>query len=428
MAKSYITKFVEYVDTCKETLKANLSEKGSYVDENDTLDSLVNRVGSIQPPAQPESEPLTYVRDSVLPDLDTMFDEDPLRRINGGEYKACAYIVGIYGSYNTSYDVSFAFNWTTGSIGKIIIEKSGREITVTSSGNNIKFNDDEIYTLSDGRKVWMVKLYSTYDETKDIQVLGGFNYIYPLEVIDDCITSSCSYQLNCAKYAKLYIPATSKGFSGFNNIGYDTHAIINGNVTFTNSGYMPKYMEINGDYIGANNTVSISNYYSCPTTKFIVPAVSQLAQYYGDMLLQLSIQYWERGSQVYIPNSYKRIYTNTTTNSVPLAIETMHFPNSITETGNYDWFTSNQGPMFYTLRNLTMSPNAFEKFTAACTLYFDRAPNLTVQSLTNIVEALADRTGMTAGTVRFSKYYHQKNITDEQITSLQSRNWTVSFV
>ena len=79
------------------------------------------------------------------------------------------------------------------------------------------------------------------------------------------------------------------------------------------------------------------------------------------------------------------------------------------------------------IQNLTISPNAFGLNTTATTLYFDYFHSLTATSLGNIVNNLADRTGMTANTVRFNKM-HQTILTEEQITTLQNKNWTVTFV
>lgn len=424
MAKSYVTKFVEYVDICKQNLKSNLAEKGSYVDDNDTLDALVNKVGSMQPPPAPDAIPSTYVRDSNLPDLDAMFDADPLRYANGGQYYSCAYGVGLYASYSTSYDVSLPMNYVSGKTTKIVFEKSGREINATSTTVTFKLNEDDLYTLTDGTKVFVIKTYSDYGENNQIFQSGGA--WFPIEIIEDNSVSLMSFNSKYMRYYKVFVRTSAKGLNSSSYFFPNATIIINGNITSNLP--ISKELIINGDYTGSNNYVTFSGSQSCPIKKFIVPAVSQNANYYGSMGLTLSSTYYSQGSEIYIPNSYTSIDTTSSTQNMPLPIETLHIPNSLKNTGStYSWFTGAGSPIFDCLFNVTMSDNAFALPTSTFTLYFDKMPNLTVASLTNIVNALADRTGKTAGTVRFTKV-HQKKLTEEQISSLQSRNWTVSFV
>lgn len=424
MAKSYVTKFVEYVDICKQNLKSNLAEKGSYVDDNDTLDSLVNKVGSMQPPPAPDAIPSTYVRDSNLPDLDAMFDADPLRYANGGQYYSCAYGVGLYASYSTSYDVSLSLNYTSGKTTKIVFEKSGREINATSTTVSFKLNEDDLYTLTDGTKVFVIKIYSDAGENTPI-FYGGGSW-FPIELIEDNTIAIQGIRTQNLRYYKAFVRASANGFNNIGSTYPNATIIINGNITSNLP--ISKELIINGDYTGTNQTVNFSGTYNSPVKKFIVPAVSQNSNYYGSTILVLSTTYYSQGSEIYIPNSYARIYTNNSSNNLPLPIETLNIPNSLKNAGSqYDWFVGVNSPIFDSLFNVTMSDNAFALPTSTFTLYFDKMPNLTVASLTNIVNALADRTGKTAGTVRFTKV-HQKKLTEEQIASLQSRNWTVSVV
>lgn len=426
MAKSYVTKFVEYVDICKQNLKSNLAEKDCYVDDNDTLDTLVNKVGSMQPPPAPDAIPSTYVRDSNLPDLDAMFDADPLRYANGGQYYSCAYAVGLYANYSTSYDVSLSLNYTSGKTTKIVFEKSGREIDATTTTVTFKLNEDDLYTLTDGTKVFVIKIYSDIGENSSIFYSGGS--WFPIEVIEDNSIAIYGYNTKYLRYYKAFARASA---NGFNNFGYaypNATVIINGNILLTSTTYISKEFIINGDYTGTSSSITFTGSQNTPVKRFIVPAVSQNAQYYGSIELVLSVTYYSQGSEIYIPNSYSSIITNTTTSNVPLPIETLHIPNSISVVNaNYGWFVGKNSPVFDCLFNVTMSDNAFALPTSTFALYFDKMPNLTIASLTNIVNALADRTGKTAGTVRFTKV-HQKKLTEEQIASLQSRNWTVSFV
>ena len=82
---------------------------------------------------------------------------------------------------------------------------------------------------------------------------------------------------------------------------------------------------------------------------------------------------------------------------------------------------------FLNLTDLTLSPNAFSQNTSAVTLYFDYMVNLTNESIANLVTNLADRTGKTTNTIRLPIAIGNR-MTDEQITTLQNKNWTVTFV
>ena len=53
--------------------------------------------------------------------------------------------------------------------------------------------------------------------------------------------------------------------------------------------------------------------------------------------------------------------------------------------------------------------------------------NLTNESVANLVTNLADRTGMTTNTIKLPIAIGNR-MTQEQITTLQNKNWTVTFV
>ena len=81
----------------------------------------------------------------------------------------------------------------------------------------------------------------------------------------------------------------------------------------------------------------------------------------------------------------------------------------------------------FNLTDLTLSPNAFSQNTSAVTLHFDYMVNLTNESIANLVTNLADRTGKTTNTIRLPIAIGNR-MTSEQITTLQNKNWTVTFV
>ena len=110
MAKSYITQFTEYVSEQQNNLRNKLKAKGLSPSPNATLGSLVSNVDSLQESFGVEK----YERDPNFPDIDTMFDNDPLRAVNGGQYKSCVYQIlqidvdGNIGIYYTSSQGSHA--------------------------------------------------------------------------------------------------------------------------------------------------------------------------------------------------------------------------------------------------------------------------------------------------------------------------------
>ena len=115
MAKSYITRFVEYVKDCKNQLKNNLITKGQEASDTETLDSLISKVTNINLDTSIPDSSLDYVRDPNLPDVDAMFDADPLRAINGGEYAYCRYLVCLFPTKG-SHDIKFAPYWSYSSM------------------------------------------------------------------------------------------------------------------------------------------------------------------------------------------------------------------------------------------------------------------------------------------------------------------------
>jgi hypothetical protein len=123
--------------------------------------------------------------------------------------------------------------------------------------------------------------------------------------------------------------------------------------------------------------------------------------------------------------AYSYNATTNRTSDVSKSIETLHIGNGLT-----DWKinTSSTGfgnGMFIHLKNVTMSQNAFNKNTAALTLDFEYATNLTRQSVTNIVNNVADRTGMTANILKLSPAV-KMNMPDSEKEILTNKNWTLS--
>ena len=311
MAKSYITKFTEYTKTCKDNLKNTLKTKGIAVLENDTLDSLINKVADVTPPPAPTAIPYGYTRDANLPDLDALFDADPLREVNGGEYRACAYLVCLMYQYS---DVANQQNITVQGSGaypcKIVFGKSDRELSVTSTNSyNFTVNEDEIYTLTDGRKVYILKIYTNYSKSSTsytyYKAFSSISNLYYMELICDNTqyTNSVNSQHTTSNshysmYERYVAPIhDNMYFTTLVNGQCRGKIRIDGNFN-TNSiqlYFFDTDVEINGDYIGTSSYISIG-FSSAGTVKvsqsmgnrvarrkLIVPSVSQQATNYNNM-------------------------------------------------------------------------------------------------------------------------------------------------
>ena len=132
---------------------------------------------------------------------------------------------------------------------------------------------------------------------------------------------------------------------------------------------------------------------------------------------------------LYIPDWVKTIshYSNRpATQIVYTKFKKLHIGNGLI-TPSYFNGSGSTATYFYELTDLTLSPNAFSQNTSAIALYFDSMINLTDESITNLVTNLADRTGMTTNTIRLPIGIGNR-MTQEQITTLQNKNWTVTFV
>ena len=471
MAKSYVTKFTEYVKTCKDNLKTNLLVKGQDVTDSDTLDSLVNRVANITPPPAPSSTPVGYVRDSNLPDIDELFDTDTERSVNGGEYVTCAYLVCyLYPYSSTENQQNIGLYGSTTYPAKIVFGKSNREITSTNTSSfNFVVNEDELYTLEDGRKVYLLKCYSNYKlsqtSSSGYNVLNSIGNLYVLEQIEDTVTGydhKGKNNIYVTQYLRLIPDQIYTGGKG--RLMGAAYALRRKNSTVRLDGgiYVSSYSHLNitlpaGEFIVNGdilfNTSSwayvniVSDIYTCYGS-YVIPSISQNSPNYGKTYVSfqgvtsngnytpntgliLDIE-----GSITIPECYQAV-TKCTSSAYAKEVylpKNVHIPASIDTTisgapaASYQFLTgSSISSMCMFIQNLTISPNAFGLNTTAITLYFDYFHSLTATSLGNIVNNLADRTGMTANTVRFNKM-HQTMLTEEQITTLQNKNWTVTFV
>lgn len=466
MAKSYITKFTEYVKTCKDNLKTNLESKGQTVLDGDTLDVMVGKVANITPPPAPSTTPYGYTRDINLPDMDAMFDEDPLREVNGGEYRACAYIVGLMYQYSTTHNEQvIKLLGHTNYPAKLVVYGSNgetREYTITSYNSDLKFvvNDDELYTLADGRKCYIIKCYSNYQmySTSTSVSISSMSSIYPLEFIADNSQSAgyvYSARTPYLQYSRYIAPITDS-LAFFTSVISNVHPCCTGGTIRIDGNFKETSLklwsenikiELNGQYIGSTEGIyatSVSGSGGSHVKKVVLPSISQTAGNEGKCSCTISTHYTASGNSttsastsavcldtdavLYIPDYYNSVSLPSSSygSSRVCQFSTIHIPNSISKTGTNMLFVGSN-ITYPNLKNITISPNAFMLNTTAVTFYADNMPLLTEQSIANLVEGLGDRTGMTANIIRFTKIQHNL-ISDEQVETLQNKNWTVTFV
>lgn len=428
MAKSYITKFVEYVKNCKNQLKNNLITKGQEASDTETLDSLISKVTNINLDTTIPDSSLDYVRDPNLPNVDAMFDADPLRAINGGEYAYCQYLVCLFPTKG-SHDIKFAPYWTTDYCNRIDFSDGtsydSSNTTASSSVKTVTIGDSGIYTLENGAEVFIAKIYG---DTSHKLAMYNQNFLkYSYEAITDYTSVVDPYYSGTAykylKYLRLmntngtYVNISS---SYIQNYTSDSYLVIDGDCKpffdlFYYSYIFPN-IKINGNLHNTSSTMSIGtnssggsgnpigNYLKIPdiTENSTIPSV------------QINYQHLKG---LYLPDWIKTI----TGNGYP-QFKKLHIGNGLV-TPTY--FTSAR--YFINLTDLTLSPNAFSQNTSAVTLYFDYMANLTTESIANLVTNLADRTGKTTNTIRLPISIGNR-MTSEQITTLQNKNWTVTFV
>ena len=428
MAKSYITKFVEYVKDCKNQLKNNLITKGQEASDTETLDSLISKVTNINLDTTIPDSSLDYVRDPNLPNVDAMFDADPLRAINGGEYAYCQYLVCLFPTKG-SHNVKFAPYWTTSYCNRIDFSDGtsydSSNTPSTSNAKTVTIGDSGIYTLENGAEVFIAKIYADISHTLDMYNPDFLRYSY--EAITDYKSVAAPYYEGIGykylKYLRLmntngtYVEMSAGKAASYTS---DCYLVIDGDCKpffdlFYYSYIFPN-IKINGNLHNTSSTMSIGttssggsgnpigNYLKIPdiTENSTIPSV------------QINYQHLKG---LYLPDWIKTINGN----GYP-QFKKLHIGNGLV-TPTY--FTSAR--YFINLTDLTLSPNAFSQNTSAVTLYFDYMVNLTTESIANLVTNLADRTGKTTNTIRLPITIGNR-MTEEQITTLQNKNWTVTFV
>lgn len=432
MAKSYITKFVEYVKDCKNQLKNNLITKGQEASDTETLDSLISKVTNINLDTTIPDGSLDYVRDPNLPDVDAMFDADPLRTINGGEYAYCQYLVCFFPTKG-SHNVKFALYWQNTSYCSRIDFSDGTyydssNTTSSTAAKTVTIGNNGIYTLENGSEVFIAKIYG--DSSHALAVYGQDFLNYSYEAITDYRSViSPYYSGQTYKYLKYLRLMNTNGthvsmnYDKAQSYTSDCYLVIDGDCTpffnFSYTSFIFPNIKVNGNlYNNTSNTMYIgvtgssSSAVGFPTGNYL--KIPDLTENSTVPSVQIGYQHLKG---LYLPDWITSIL-----GVDYIQFKKLHIGNGLVTP---NWFTGKR--YFLNLTDLTLSPNAFSKNTSAVTLGFDYMVNLTNESVANLVTNLADRTGKATNTIRLPIVIGNR-MTEEQITTLQNKNWTVTFV
>lgn len=429
MAESYVTKFTKYVKDCNDNLYNILKDKKIQVLPNDTLSVLVDKVNNIDTvyPTYPQY----YERDPGLPNIDELFDNDPLRKVNGGDYPYCAYWiclldqngkVGIYNYYYTNTDAD--------ADEKIIISDGKTYENKTSTIKEAyEVQSNGIYTDSDGLKYCLVKYYRKTVYTGNYNYKSATNIVegiddryktisYGILSVTSSDSSSVTYRNPELKYARYEL----------SNVTDTTHTSANTSTMYLSG----KTIVING---------------KCNNTSFNMGRAEKILfngviTYSGATTLTIKIT-----SSYYTPTYIQLPYGNTTTFGVELTgdFDVVKTNNTITSLnfvngkyGSYDvFYTSDAVKSIYfgkNIQSIINSPryiedidlmdDAFGVNTSAITLDFYYA-YLNKENVLKLFNKLADRTGKTANILKLSTY-SKSLVTDEEKAILTNKNWTIS--
>ena len=444
MAKSYVTKFTEYVAEQRNALSTILKNKDISVQGNDTFDVLIDKVRYIDKAY--DHYPQYYERDVNLPNIDEMFDNDPLRLANGGEYPYCAYFLARLDSNNK---VGLYFYWSATSsytTNKVIVS-DGSEFDLTATLTQVlEVAENGIYTDSNGLKYCLVRAYSltphNYSSYKN-------NVTNVIELIEDRDTQAITPKQYVNTGVQQII--TDSGYKyirfEFSNVG-DTVASISGSATISADTFVTNGRCASTGYTLACNKVIFNHTQvgTAASTKlsFSIGGYSSNSQSYfggrvceylklpkGLLPIELSLTAIIIRELDLSDNITKLSYSGgeSSTYSYFRIVSKIHFGNGLTavpsvslgSTGSY----SDKYYFNVSLTDVTVSPNAFGLNTSAITLDFSYAYNLTRESVLNMFNNFADRTDMTANILKLNAI-QKALVTDEEKAILTNKNWTLS--
>ena len=418
MAESYVTKFTKYVAEQRNVLKSKLKAKGLSTDDNLSLGGLIAQLDGLQ-----ESyKPYKYERDEAVPDIDEMFDNDPLRKVNGGEYAGC-----IYGLLEVDKNGNVGLYYSNSSNGQSvsrladkIVFSDGAEYSTQSAVLLHKVGENGIYTTKSGQKLALVKFYKI-DSVLPLQYTHLESYI---EMIDDfyngwrwnniqSITGYLAPNGNGVYVTKYYrwspTHATTTNTSYFTFPDFLTRCDVVVLEGVTPNVSMQQNFKIGSTIIDRREltTTSTSITYSLgPTNSAPKLGYIQLPTSSVPMTLNL----YSSAVTTIIPDTEITSYSGSLSHA-----EKLHIGNKILSSVSFSG---------YYLKDVTLSENAFGLNDTAITVTFGNS-TLTYESVLNIINNLADRTGKTANILKLQTI--QKNmLSDEEKAILTNKNWTLS--
>lgn len=430
MSKSYVTQFTEYVSEQQDSLRNKLKAKGLSPSPNATLGSLVGDLDNLQESFKADA----YERDPNFPDIDTMFDNDPLRFINGGQYKACSYFIM---QVDANGIVGFKFGSETSTLsyyGEKVIISDGTEFEgLTSASWTHTVGDNGIFIGEDGFKYCLLKIYKT--EPTINTSTSSFVYSYGVvETIDD-------FFLGVVRIG----PASP--VSGYNGSSSSVlyYRWAGSNTTPTNITSMvfsgTSYVDFSLKCIRLDNYYHIANIQQAPSlqkfiangenlnTGFIIGSSGYLSPKCLDFVklpngTPTSATVVVPTKEIFIPDNYQTFRTSYTTsgnNQINSAnyLEKLHLGSGLTS-----WDTTG-GAYYYNLKEITTSENIYANNTSAITISLVRSNQLTKQAILNLFNGIADRTGMAANIISLPPRV-KAYLTSEELAIATNKNWTIS--
>lgn len=435
MAESYVTKFTRYVKNCKDNLYNTLKENKAQPTPNDTLSTLVGKVNNIT--AVYPTYPQYYERDPGLPNIDELFDSDPLRKVNGGEYQGCAYFiclldennkVGIYNMYNSGATVG---------ADKIVISdgKTYENITATIK-EAYEVQSNGIYTDSEGLKYCLIKWYKLVPSADDsVTKYGTPTNI--TEFIEDRITN-------------VYSMTTATSISGVTDrspkINYARYEMSNVTKN-TNTGYTSPYIAASTIVINGICASNLSVY----TNRLILNCSIQLASATTTSITIRQTSSSRLCEYIKLPSSdvplsviidniiVRELIMNDTITSMTFKggpSSGYSFARELDKiyigSGLSSYFTFYSSSTTYLdnmgfgieLKEVDLSENTFSANTSAITFNLSNC-YLNKENVLNLFNKLADRTGKTTNILKLSTY-SKSLVTDEEKAILTNKNWTIS--
>ena len=432
MAESYVTKFTKYVAEQRDKLAKKLSEKGIVSTGNLSLGSLVSQLDILRD----DYTVAKHDRDPNLPDIDEMFNNDSLRAVNGGQYKASYYAlmeVDMNGVVGLLYQAPSSTYHTMLSHAEKVVFSDGAEYSTQSANILHTMNESGIYTTTDGVRYALVMFYAT-----EPVVVTFYQYAEPfVEIIDDFYIGS--YRYNPQPDVSGYLISRSYNTNYFRYVGSNNTVE---NIYTANIKWNFQYLQYAKTVIfeGVYRIVTLNLFYnisklifggtmygsSSTSTSVSISIGSTSSMSYSlkyrtislpisDLPMSISMGYTGVENLI-IPETEISSFNSTETTNL---IEDIHIGSKCYASP----FGTNK--TFYALRNITVSKNAFGLNESAITIDLAKAYQLTYESLMNMINNFADRTGKTANILKLSTISKNK-LTDEEKAILTSKNWTIS--